>query len=452
MAGSRSLGSLTVDLIARTFGFEQGMDRAARIADKRMKEIERRAKIAGAVVGAAFVAGTALLARGINTAIDRMDEMSKAAQRAQLPTEQFSQLAYAANLADVSMQDITTSMGRLARAQADAMRGSKEQEGAFKRLGIEFSNADGTLRNSRDVFLDFADAYRKFQGSPEILATGMQIFGRSFQNLIPLLKDGREGLQAAADEADRFGATISTEAGQQAEAFNDNISRLKIALDGLYNGIARDILPVLTETSNRFQQLVQDGDLVQNAVVLISTALKSGIWIIEQYNNAVERTSIAMETAANSASGFAEVVRNMGIGGLFAEGSVKNGMEQISNAFEQGQAQLDALIARQQESRRLAGLPTERRTFHVPFKPPAITPPTGGGGRSGADRSAQEALREQQRAREELRRQIEAVQGARREFEGWAAQLAGPVADANYQFARDMERLNDLAREGEIAA
>lgn len=41
---SRSLGQLTIDLIAKIGGFEQGMDRAARTADRKGREISRSAK------------------------------------------------------------------------------------------------------------------------------------------------------------------------------------------------------------------------------------------------------------------------------------------------------------------------------------------------------------------------------------------------------------------------
>ena len=58
---SRSLGTLTVDLVAKSAGFEQGMDKAARAADKRFKDIARSAKQIGVAIGAAFAAaGTAL--------------------------------------------------------------------------------------------------------------------------------------------------------------------------------------------------------------------------------------------------------------------------------------------------------------------------------------------------------------------------------------------------------
>lgn len=65
MAASRSLGVLTLDLIAKIGGFEQGMDRAARTADrkgrkslqphaKRAKETEEAWANVGTAIGAVF--------------------------------------------------------------------------------------------------------------------------------------------------------------------------------------------------------------------------------------------------------------------------------------------------------------------------------------------------------------------------------------------------------------
>jgi len=47
---SRSLGTLTLDLIARIGGFEQGMDRAARTATNRMGQIERATQSASSQI------------------------------------------------------------------------------------------------------------------------------------------------------------------------------------------------------------------------------------------------------------------------------------------------------------------------------------------------------------------------------------------------------------------
>ena len=89
---TRSIGQLTVDLIAKTFGFEQGMDKAAKTADKRMKEIEASAKKAGAFIGTAIGAGvvaagaalTKLTVDAINYA-DALDEMTNNSEDGRVP-------------------------------------------------------------------------------------------------------------------------------------------------------------------------------------------------------------------------------------------------------------------------------------------------------------------------------------------------------------------------------
>src|SRR5690606_31389803 len=113
---SRGLGTLTLDLILKMGGFEQGMDKAARVTDKRMKEIERRAKIAGAVIGTALVAAGTGAVVMTKRAIDAADEMSKLAQKVGISTEEISRLAYAGDLADVSLADLQTSIGRLIKS------------------------------------------------------------------------------------------------------------------------------------------------------------------------------------------------------------------------------------------------------------------------------------------------------------------------------------------------
>lgn len=84
MAG-RSLGTLTLDLIAKTGMFEAGLDKAGR----KMSETERKAHSlgknigaalagVGTAVGAAVVAGATAAAVAVDKAIDQMDELYNA--------------------------------------------------------------------------------------------------------------------------------------------------------------------------------------------------------------------------------------------------------------------------------------------------------------------------------------------------------------------------------------
>ncbi|MEO6659450.1 MAG: hypothetical protein ABIN44_03870, partial [Burkholderiaceae bacterium] len=238
--------------------FESDAGRAARIADKEAKSIARSFDAAGKAIGIALAAGVGIATAAIGSAINRMDDMSKAAQRANMPTEEFSKLAHAASLADVSMQDLTGAMGKLAKAQYMALTETSAHAKIFDQLGISVKNADGSLRNTTDVFTDFADKFQQFKGSPEIMAAGMEVFGRSFQNLIPMLKDGSAGLQAAFMDAEKLGLVLSTTAGQQAEQFNDNLSRMKAMLGGVAVTFASELLPRLVAFTDNVVKMVKE--------------------------------------------------------------------------------------------------------------------------------------------------------------------------------------------------
>lgn len=288
---ARTLGTLTVDLLLKAGAFESDAGRAARIADKEAKAMARSFDAAGKAIGLALAAGVTTVAASVGVAINRMDELSKAAQRANMPTEQFSALAHAADLADVSMQDLQGAMGKLARAQGEALVATSQQAKTFEALGISVKNADGSLRNTADVFLDFSDKFQQFKGSPEIMAAGMDVFGRSFQNLIPLLKDGSAGLRSAMDEAKALGLVLSTAAGANAEQFNDNLSRLKTLAGGLGMSLASELLPRLVAFTDNIVEMVKAAGGAEGILrklsgafdTLLTVAKAAGVYIGTMY-------------------------------------------------------------------------------------------------------------------------------------------------------------------------
>lgn len=255
----RNLGTLTIDLLLKTGQFVEGMTQAERTAARKVESIKRNAAAFGVAAGAALTGVAVAVSSAVRNSIDQMDELSKAAQRAAMPTEELSKLAYAGNLADVALSDLTGSMGRLIKSQAAALDTTSEQAKVFKALGISVTDASGKLRKGSEVLYDFADAFKEQEGSPEVVAAGMAVFGRSFQNLIPLIKDGSKGLREAGDEAERLGLVISSETGRAAEQFNDDFTRLQSAARGFSNALAAELLPDLTELTAGFVAASQEG-------------------------------------------------------------------------------------------------------------------------------------------------------------------------------------------------
>lgn len=438
-----SLGSIIVRLSMQTAEFETDSGRAAKIAERRAKEIDAAFRKAGIAIGAAL--GTAIVGvtKSIKNSIDRMDELSKAAQRAQMPTEEFSRLAYAGDLADVAMSDLVTSMGLLAKAQGDASRGLKTQSDAFEQLGISFKNADGSLRSTSEVFKDFADVYQRFKGSPEVLAAGMQIFGSSFQNLIPLLKDGRAGLEDMAEEADRLGYTIGTEAGQQAEAFNKNLSRLKTVVAGLANQVAADLLPDLVSLSGGFVDSANKGDRLKDTASEIADGFRVLADAAHIISSAFELAGTAIATFLAQGHAVVKFMKGdfRGAAALYREASLGFG-EEFNEAFGLNKPP----PAPERPTVVFAGEGPEpdglfRNPPNLPDIPLPPKPPRSSG---GSAKSKREMPNFAETATEDLRRLVEAETRAMDQFDALAATLSGPLAEAFYRHEVNLKEITEL--------
>ena len=113
MAGEATIGALRVVLGADTAKFEDGLKKAESglaAFGKRMTEVAGGIKLAQA-----FDKIFDAVNKAIFGTIDAIDTLGKSAQKFGVPIEQFSLLARAASLSDVSMEQLGASLGRLSK-------------------------------------------------------------------------------------------------------------------------------------------------------------------------------------------------------------------------------------------------------------------------------------------------------------------------------------------------
>jgi hypothetical protein len=250
---SSVIGALRVNLGIDTASFQKGLEQS--VSKLSLFGVTMRTAIV-ASVGTA-VAALGGLAIAIKGAINEADEMGKAAQKFGIGVEELSRLKYAADLSDVSLQGLGTSIGRLSRNMQAASTGTKTAQAAFNALGVEFQNTDGTLRSSSDVLLDISDKFARMPDGAEKTAIAMQLMGRSGAEMIPLLNAGGNSIREMGDEAERAGLVISQDAARSAEEFNDNLTRLNSALKGVAIRIASALLPALADIAEMVVRVSQ---------------------------------------------------------------------------------------------------------------------------------------------------------------------------------------------------
>ena len=194
-------------------------------------------------------------------------------------TQQLQEFSYATELIDVSVDTLQGSLRKLTNNMQDTMNGTGNAKASFEALGISVTNADGSMRSANDVFYETIDALGKVKNETERDAMSMDIFGRSAQDLNPLIIQGSKTLKAYADEAHNMGYVLDDEALSALGAVDDAYQRLQKTQEGVKNQLAVEFAPYLEEfygdlTSGikYIGDVLQQSGLVDSFGMLLETA------------------------------------------------------------------------------------------------------------------------------------------------------------------------------------
>lgn len=173
-------------------------------------------------------------------------------------TQQLQEFAYASELIDVSVDTLQGSLTKLTNNMQDTMNGTGNAKASFEALGVSMTNADGSMRSANDVFYETIDALGQVKNETERDAMSMDIFGRSAQDLNPLIIQGSKTLKAYADEAHNMGYVLDDEALSALGAVDDAYQRLQKTQEGVKNQLAVEFAPYLEEFYGDATQGVKD--------------------------------------------------------------------------------------------------------------------------------------------------------------------------------------------------
>lgn len=200
----------------------------------------------GAAIAAAF---SAVTLKGAIDTLDRLDDLS---EKTGIAVESLSALRYAGEVSGTPLEAIATGVRKLSINMAAAAGGNREAEASFKALGISVKNSDGSLRSQDDVLLDLADKFSGFTDGAGKAAWAVKIFGKSGEEMIPLLNLGRDGIVELRGEAEKLGAVYGGDLAKQAAEFNDNLKKLSLASEAAKVSLAENLIPSLNDLIEEF--------------------------------------------------------------------------------------------------------------------------------------------------------------------------------------------------------
>lgn len=172
-------------------------------------------------------------------------EIQDVAMQTGLSTEAVQRYQYACDLIGVSFDTVASSQAKMIQSMADVQSGSETATATWNQLGIEVMNADGSLRNAEDVFLEVIDVLGQIENATQRDAVSMEIFGRSAQDLNPLIVQGTDAFQALCDEASKVGAVLTDVQLEALAGVDDALIRFNERLDAGEKAMALKFTPAL---------------------------------------------------------------------------------------------------------------------------------------------------------------------------------------------------------------
>jgi phage-related minor tail protein len=210
--------------------------------------------IGTAAVGAA--AGAGALAMKAAASADEINTLSK---QTGLSVEDIQKFQFATEQIDVPLDTLTGSMSKLTKNMATAQGGTGNASEAFKTLGISITDSTGQLRDNKDVFNDAINALRGIENSTQRDALAMQIFGKSAQDLNPLILGGADALKDLGEQAEAAGLILGEDSLNSINTLADATDTFKATLSGSGNlfatGLAEPIAGAVNTATGYVQQL-----------------------------------------------------------------------------------------------------------------------------------------------------------------------------------------------------
>lgn len=236
---TRSLGTLTLDLIAKIGGFEAGMDKAARASDKRMKQIRNSAQgVARAIKGVFAAIGLGLGAREIIQATIRQENAVRQLEQRLIST------GGVAGVTSQELQDFASSLQRVTTYGDEAII-------EMQSLLLTFTNLRGDVLNgATEAVLNVATAL-----GVDLKSAALQVGKALNDPVLGISALSEAGIQFSENQKELIKSLVAS--GRTVEAQGIILKELEVQFGGAARAAADTFGGAMQQAKNAFGDLLE---------------------------------------------------------------------------------------------------------------------------------------------------------------------------------------------------
>jgi hypothetical protein len=323
---AKSLGTLTIDLIAKTSGFSEGMTKAERGSEKWKKQVKNDAKEVATALGAIGLAAGAATIAAVASTVQLSKEINNLAMLSGIGAQEFQKYAAGAKALEIEQEKL-----------ADIFKDTSDKVGDFLQTG------GGPLADYFDQIApkvgQTAEQFRNLSGPQalELYVKGLEEANLS-QNemiffmeaiasdatlLLPLLKDNAAGFNFFGEEALKAGAILDSKTIKSAQELNAALFLMEQSGQGVKNSITSDLIPTISDLAALFHESTSGSQDYSIATDAINFTLK------------------ALISTAVGAAGAFDLLGNAIARDMMVIASIPDGFDAVQKALEMGDEQIE---------------------------------------------------------------------------------------------------------------
>ncbi|WP_249264387.1 phage tail tape measure protein, partial [Klebsiella michiganensis] len=325
MAG-KSLGTLTIDLIAKVGGFVQGMDKAERSSQKWREQVKKDAKAVGASIAAIGVAAaTAAVGIGlaglaiVKSTAQQVTEADRWAKSLKMSTQDLLSWQYAAEQADLTGDNIADIFKDINDKVGDAvLNKSGEAAQALDTLGL---SAEKLSKQSPDKqLMAISEALQKIPtqaGKTNILES----LGNDLSKMLPLFDNNNEKLKQFIQLSKDFGVAPPQEDIDNLVKVNRFFQDIETSVRGLKieiaSGLAKVDLSPIQNGLNDIREVFTDPAVLSGLAKLVGGMAELVGWMGKLSSESANFISHIFEVPDRfKAGGWYEFEKNQRLGAI----------------------------------------------------------------------------------------------------------------------------------------
>ena len=261
-----------------------------------------------AIAGSAIVAGlTAVVRQSINAG----DELFNLQAKTGIAANALIGIGNAAKLADVDMATLGKGLTKLNVNLVKAAEGNEGLARKFEALGVNVKDASGQVAPADKVLGQIANRFADMPDGAQKAAAAVALFGKSGADLIPLLNEGADSMEA-------FTYKVGEDFAARSDLFNDTITELGIKTQGFGLELTDSLLPALQSILEVFGDLFdtkQDFnalfEVIKFGLRAISTVIFATIKLVDAFiKNAVAAVEVVQKAFSGDFAGAAAAYQN----------------------------------------------------------------------------------------------------------------------------------------------